>query len=397
MTESEKLLKDLGELSFLRMWSHSTPIRTDNKKEFCDLLIYTSDTIIIFSIKDIKISTNGSDVVKEKRWNRKAIEESVKQIYGAERALRPGIQLIGNNSKKISIQINENTKIYRIAIAFGSEGNFDYKAGNFGSGFVHVFDEISTLLIFKELNTISDFIKYLEDKENFYTKCHVILEREIDQLAHYLKNGRTFPDSYNKIIFETGIWEEYTERKEYKAKIEEDKKSFFWDQLIEHFIFHEFNGSLVSTEDSIEEALRILSYENRFNRRVLSDSLIEFMSNNIDPKKQYSRTQISTSNVAYVFLIFDISSNPDHLRNIRRDILEKRCVVTRTMYPESKNIIGIGLNPNTKILNGIDILYFHLENLTEEFIDYANEIREIFGFHKNTSLSQKNIKEYPDH
>ncbi|TGM03245.1 hypothetical protein [Leptospira jelokensis] len=396
MTESEKLLKELGELSFLRMWSHSSPIRNDNKKEFCDLLVYTKDTIIIFSIKDIKLSANGDDIVKEKRWNRKAIEESVKQIYGAERALQSNIEVIGNNKKLISIKITENTKVYRIAVAFGSEGKFDYKAGNFGSGFVHVFDEISTLLLFKELSTIVDFVTYLDDKEKFYKKCHVILEREIDQLAHYLMNGRTFPDKYNSIIFENGIWEEYIGKIEYKAKIEEDKKSYFWDQLIEHFIFHEFNGSLESNESSIEESLRLLSYENRFNRRVLSDSLIEFITNSQDSNKQYCRTSISPSNVVYIFLILDINSDPIKLRTIRRDILEKRCVVTRTIYPNSKNIIGIGLNPNIKILNGIDLIYFHLETLNEEFTQYANEIRELYGFHKNTKFAEKNIKEYPE-
>ncbi len=41
--------------------------------------------------------------------------------------------------------------------------------GDFGKGFVHEFDEKPLETIFSELDTMSDFLKYLSDKEEWFS------------------------------------------------------------------------------------------------------------------------------------------------------------------------------------------------------------------------------------
>lgn len=59
----------------LSLWSYANPLGK-NGKELCDILIVCEPDIVIFSVKEIKL-TESEDVEKDwKRWNRRAIEES---------------------------------------------------------------------------------------------------------------------------------------------------------------------------------------------------------------------------------------------------------------------------------------------------------------------------------
>lgn len=46
--------------------------------------------------------------------------------------------------------------------AFGGKKEYPLETGEFGSGFVHVFDEQSTFTVLNELDTITDFVNYFK-------------------------------------------------------------------------------------------------------------------------------------------------------------------------------------------------------------------------------------------
>ena len=76
----------------------------------------------------------------------------------------------------------EEIRIHRIAVALGSDGTMGMPYGDFGKGFVHVLDESATEILLSELDTISDFVKYLRDKEQFLQSAKLECEGSEEDL-----------------------------------------------------------------------------------------------------------------------------------------------------------------------------------------------------------------------
>lgn len=86
LTPTEELLKQLGERSFLRFWSHANP-HISKGKELCDLLVVCGDFIIVFSDKNVVFNTGIPVGVAWPRWYKEAVGKSCNQLGGAMRHL----------------------------------------------------------------------------------------------------------------------------------------------------------------------------------------------------------------------------------------------------------------------------------------------------------------------
>lgn len=86
VNNTEKDLSDLCDFAFLKLWSFPNPYKEPGK-ELCDILVIFDNNIIIFSVKDIKYNEEKG-MAGWKRWKRKAIDESIEQINGAEKWLQ---------------------------------------------------------------------------------------------------------------------------------------------------------------------------------------------------------------------------------------------------------------------------------------------------------------------
>ena len=145
----------------MSIWSYANPQGKDPSKELCDVLIICDLYLAIISVKEREYSDSQDDDVSIKRWQRRTIDNSVKQIYGAERWLQSQSRVIrSDGSEGLIIPQQPDLNVIRIAIALGSEGKLPYYSGNFGKGYVHVFDDISFEIVLKELDTINDFLSY---------------------------------------------------------------------------------------------------------------------------------------------------------------------------------------------------------------------------------------------
>lgn len=52
------------------------------------------DDVVLISVKEIALKSTGDASIDWDRWRRKAIDESVKQLYGAERSLKAANRVI---------------------------------------------------------------------------------------------------------------------------------------------------------------------------------------------------------------------------------------------------------------------------------------------------------------
>jgi hypothetical protein len=142
------------------------------------------------------------------RWKRKAIDESIKQLRGAERFLETATRVVrSDGSLGLPLPAKAARRIHRIAVACGSEREVPYTCGEEdGGGFVHVFDEVTFETLIAELDTITDFLDYLTGKEAHLTKAPLVCFGEENLLACYLLANRTFPKDDGLYIIKDGWW-----------------------------------------------------------------------------------------------------------------------------------------------------------------------------------------------
>lgn len=386
MTPTEKFVADLCEDTFLSFWSFPNPIGKKLDKELCDVIIICDPDIIIFSVKEINIKESGNFEVDAERWERNAIDESVRQIYGAERILRQKEEiLLKDKLTKIKLPNKEIRNVYRVAIAFGRGEKFSMKTGDFGKGFVHCLDERSVQIILQELDTVTDFIDFLKAKEEFAKRgIRQIAFSSEDYLAMYLHNGFDIPKDVDLIQIDGDYWSSYSKSEEYKEEKELNKISYLWDNLIQT-LYYDFKDNTLINEvdrDELEMALRYMNRENRFGRRQMSQSLIEVIGDEKTKPSIKARIVYSTlegSNIIYVFM-----TRPHNDREFGVKELQMRCLVARSLFKDRNIVIGIGIDPYNKGKGfSKDLLYMDLTNWTEDQNQQAEQIKEELGYFKS--------------
>lgn len=380
MTRSEKFVYNICNKTFLSLWSFPNPLGKKGK-ELCDVLVICEPDIIIFSVKEINIK--GSDKVAVKRWKQRAIDESVKQIYGAERYLNSTNNIILKD-KKTNIELNKEKKwrIHRIAVCFGRGENLPLAFGDFGKGFVHVFDEKSFQIVLVELDTIRDFLDYLTKKELLVkSNKKLFLMGEEDLLGFYLSNGLSFPEDADTIIFHDDIWKGLQNDKDYKKYKEDIKVSYQWDKIINILIDDYRDNKLVkeTSRDDLELTLRDMSRENRQSRKILSEKFLDFIGYYGEPKSTARFIKsLENPELIYLFLLGELKDRDHRVKE-----LHLRSLVVRYINKDCKRVVGIATEPYTQKGFSLDFAYLHLPVMTNDTKEKVKMIINDLGYFKN--------------
>lgn len=396
MNASEAFVTKLCTRSFLSLWTYPNPRGKGPGKELCDILVACEPDILIFSVKEIIAKQTTDSSLDYKRWRRRAIEKSVKQIYKAERWIAAMGHVV-NRDGKTALPFPDLAvrRIHRVAVAFGSQGKFPLEWGDFGKGFVHVFDERSLTIIMQELDTVSDFVKYLSDKEFLYSSGveTAFAGGEEDLLAVYLHRGRQFPDGHERIFLDSDLWAQVSTKPEFLARKSADKASYIWDRLIERFCQDlaagniEFGNGLPDAE----RAVRVMARENRFSRRIIGKAFKEFIDLTAQRKIRARRVR-AESGVVYVFL----ARPHDEARRYRIAELAARCFVARGLEPEQTTVVGIATEEYTPGGFSLDLYYLQKQTWSSEDKARLQYLQEQFGYFANSVQSRVGEDEYPE-
>ncbi|WP_346986209.1 hypothetical protein [Chryseobacterium sp. POE27] len=253
--------------------------------------------------------------------------------------------------------------------------------GNFGNGFVHVFDQPSTFTILKELDTITDFVNYIKAKENFLSNKIISVPREIDFLALYLTTELKFDFVPDSVILDDGMWEEYLESEEYKYWQREIPQSFMWDEIVAHLhkihIIDKGNSEMMS---DLETATRIITLEPRINRIELGMAFIDAIEKKL---KGRMIKPFKDSDHSYVFM--PLSSK--NWKNKEKE-LQLRCLVARMENINAAKVIGIAIGESPEKEHIFDIAYFDIPELDDEMLKKIAEVKEELGYFKNPVISR---------
>ncbi len=425
VTKTERYLKRLCDKTFLSLWSYPS-VYTDKReslspqgKELCDLLVVFENNIIIFSDKQCSFPRTGNLELDWNRWYRKAVLQSAKQAWGAERWIRKfpdrifldnkctvpfPIKMPDGADMKIHIVIVAHEVSARCREAYGGSGslmsrysvpkemmNLPFVISDIDKSktFIHVLDDTTLDVILKNNNTVSDLLSYLTKKEKFLrSETSVIISGEEDLLAYYLQglNDQGEHDfvvdkEYRSILLSEGGWEEFQNNPRRIAQIEAEKVSYFWDALIERFSGHVLDGtqyfSLPSGVHSAEQVLKFLAREPRLHRRFLSKRFLEFVQQ--APLEKSSKRYLLPQKLGephYVFLLFPRLENDseDHYREMRRNTLVAYCMALKNRIPEAMHIVGIATETGINSMSSEDAIYFDVREWSDELRQKTKEM-----------------------
>ncbi len=455
---SEKYLQKLCEKSFLRLWSYPGVFRDqssggDSKggKEICDLLVVFENHVIIFSDKDIAFPNTGDIGIDWSRWVRKAILESGKQLYGAERWIREHPERIFidkhcNQKFPINLPDLSETKFHRIIVAHGASDQCKLRLGGSGSlmilsniigddhlkkiesgglpffigqinlkrGFVHVFDDTTVEILLNYLDTISDFTLYLEKKEKLFGNKKIICAAgEEELLAYYLKgidsigeHDFIFDDElqgkFQMVYFDEGLWIDFINSPEYKSQKEANEVSYAWDALIEEFVTHILNDTQYKKypdgSNDQEIILRFLARESRTKRRFLTHLLFELIEKTPASERGVRVvTPIIPSDPYYVFLLLPKSKKKteEEYREARDFFLQSYCMVVKHDFPDALDIIGIATESGFGEYHSEDALYLNAREWDQTKNAEASKLKIDFNLLNNVKKHEEIVYEYP--
>src|SRR3989339_2067827 len=380
--KAEEMVQDLANKSFFIDWCYPNP-KLPNGKELCDLLIIFDDIAIIWQIKDLKLDANN-------KYKKAEVEKNLKQLSGAYRQLfdlKTEINL-ANPRRGLEVFDPKNIKqVYLISALLG-EGE-DYYTGfeYVKEHLVHIFTRNFIEIALNELDTISDFSKYLKSVEEFHkSKSSVVIMGGYEELlAYYIFNGKSFENlnKANMVLLDEGSWNELQNKPEYIAKQEADQVSYGWDSII---------NTVHTGSSKYEKVAKELARSDRFQRRYLSKIFLDahVISHN-DNNDNLFRRMLPMDSCTYCFLFMD---DPEPREN-RKSMLAAMCFIARGIYKDNKKVIGVATEKKLKPTCSYDFCLLEMPEWTERDNEQMKKLQAETKIFTNPTYEEAHEDEFP--
>jgi hypothetical protein len=375
VTPTERLLADLCEKSFLKLWSYPNPVK-DDKKELCDLLaVFENHVFVFFDRESSALSKEDKDpLTKWKRWKKEAINAQTRTAHGAERYIRSGRDIYLDTELSVSFPLNidrQNMVVHKIIIAHGAKEaceNFSDKNvyGSLGMFYVsgtpdlpfpfmvhmdkenpvHVFDSHNLPIIFSELDTFYDMLCYCGEEDLL---AHYFLNFDEKRNKHFIG---TSEKDVNAVMIGEGEWKDFVELEIYKRKKLADKVSYHWDRLLQITCQNTLDGTIGGSSPLRgRSAIHEMAKEPRFHRRELSARMLQSISNFPETQQRIMRNLSFMPSFykdkGYVFLQLKVDGITDYeneYRPKRQALLEIACGAAKNKFDHLKTVVGIAID-----------------------------------------------------
>jgi hypothetical protein len=419
-TPSERLLTKLCENSFLGFWSYANTFRDQGgPKELCDLLVVYGNHVILFSDKSCAFPDSGQLNVDWPRWFRKAIQESAFQVRGAERWLKQHPDRVFVDKKctqrlPLALDHIAQCRFHRVIVALGAQERCRRQLGGSGGltlvpeiagkahfdpqngegqpfcvgkidalpGHLHVFDDLTLPLILQEVDTVADFVAYLEFKEQLLDSHKVgRVAGEENLLAMFLTHFARAGDwrdllnrAQNGAILEvqSGGWDFVRSSAWYRQARKFLKHSYIWDRIIQEFATHAFGGTLYGdSPQSVaanEQIFRCMAGEPRVPRAYLAAKMLERWTDSEQGRVNYQLVASPTfADTLYVFIFVpNAFDSTQKYREIRQDYLHQYCFLVHCRNRQFRRVVGIATDAADEPYRTFEVLLLEGDQRTAE-------------------------------
>lgn len=446
VTPTERLLADLCEQSFLKLWSYPNPFK-DDRKELCDLLaVFENHVFIFFDRESRHLDNSDKDpMVNWERWKRVAIDDQLRTAHGAEGYVQSGRGIFLDNALTVEFPISINREdmiVHKIIVAHGAKeacerfsdanvyGTLGVSYGNGGPGLsmpfmieldkdqpVHVFDTHNLPVILGELDTFFELSSYLDAKVEAINRFDCLAYcGEEDLLAHYFLNYDKsanrhligVPDKdINFFMIGEGEWKDFSRSDNYKRKKLADRESYLWDEIIQRTCQNALDGTLLGNSTLLrgQSAIHEMAKEPRFSRRALSAAMIKAVDNFPESPAPLMRNVSFMPSFyegkAYVFLQVKMTNITDYdndYRPKRQAMLEIACGAAKNKFAHLHTIVGIAIDaPKFTDRNAEDFILMRCENWTDELRLHYERANQGFNFFNTDALVSHRVRvtEFP--
>ena len=439
VTATERMLAEFCDKSFLKLWSYPNPYKDDGH-ELCDLLAVFGNYVFIFFDRENKLSEDPDKDPKVLwgRWKRNVIDRQVKTAHGAERYIRSArpIFLDAKGTKPFPFAFDRDAVVInKIIVAHGAKEACERASPQnvYGSlaitytetdggptepfhieidkrNPVHILDSHNMPIVLRELDTVNDFAAYLDEKARAASVFDCLSYcGEEDLLGHYLLNYDATTKRHvigpkkhrvNGVIIGEGEWHDFVQTDLYENTKNENRISYFWDELIQRTCQNSLDGTLGGNSDILlgESAIYEMVKEPRFLRRGLAEKMLFAVERFPDTgpfSRQVTFLPSFEPNVAYVLLQLRapdaFRAAPDY-REKRQALLEIACGAARNRFPYLVKVIGIGIDA-PKFSGGTvaeDFILMPCETWTDEMKAHYEEQNKEWNFFGTPEMRQFN-------
>ena len=421
----------------------TTTLTPGDGHELCDLLAVFGDTVFVFFDRESELpeAPDKDPQVLWDRWKRNVIDRQINTAHGAERYIRSGRKIFLDAKRETPLPVpfdQDKAVIHKIIVSHGAKEACEraspqniygslaitYTEADGGTTHpfhieidkrkpIHVLDSHNMPIVLQELDTVSDFSAYLDEKVRATTAFDYLgYCGEEDLLGHYLLNydsatkrhviGPKGKDTskVNGVMIGEGEWHDFVQTDLYKNTKNEDRSSYFWDKLIQRTCQNSLDGTLGGNSNIVrgESAIYEMVKEPRFMRRGLSEKMLSAVERFPDTgsfTRQVTFLPSFEPNVGYVLLQLrapeEFRATPDY-REKRQTLLEIACGAAKNKFPNLVKIIGIGIEA-PKFSDGTvaeDFILMPCEKWPDEMKIYYEELNREWNFFGTPELRQFN-------
>ncbi|WP_310533279.1 hypothetical protein [Novosphingobium sp.] len=424
-----------------------------------DVVVVCHNNVIIFSDKKVKFDFEIDLSISWQRWYNRAILHSVSQLKKANGWIYKFRNKIFTdaacrNPIDLFERVSDDITIHLICVANGASGacirHFNggsgslvidpeqnvnnpnpFHVGNPGGiqNFVHVLDEANLNVILQELDTIGDFVDYLNARRRVIDGGNLFYAAsEEDLLAVYLKDVNEYGahdfvkstgvrfESNEKFAIQEGTYLNYVNNSAYKRKKRADKVSYLWDKLIETFAGHLTAGTLAPVPNELssfdgrnggaEIGLRFMALQSRVLRRAHSQAILgafdtlgksradRFFRAILPPNEQDGDT---------AFFILLLKKNGrlaglsfDEYRSFRAMCSHAYSQALLERYRNIKRVVGIATEGDFGGGRSEDLIYQEPPEWTDDAINETRILADKFEVFNSATPRNYSAKEYPD-
>lgn len=455
VTPAERYLQRLCQRSFLSLWSYCGLYKDQGRKgnghgrELCDLLVVFGDDVLAFSDKDCAFKDTGNIGLDWCRWFRKSIADSAQQAWRVEPFLKQYADRIFLDPActepfPLTLPPPERMRMHYIVVTHKIAPRVvEYFTGGSGSlvfnsdltdpshyenpalcrpfevgwldekkPFVHVLHDFSLEVVMRTLDTITDFVEYLQAKEALLedfkrTGRQLWYAGEEDLLAHYSRtmkddrHGFDFPVEAQRLALEEGAWLDLVGKPRFRARGEANRVSYYWDAIIEKFtrvVLSQYQQGEIFTMQ--ERALRFLAREGRVRRRMLAEEILKMLATT---PYGYDRRRVAIperpGDPHYVFFLAGRRPHiaEDDYPRYRQSRLNAFCHITKVLYPEAEDIVGIATETGTDTRKfSYDLTLIDGRLWTQDDQEHWSEMQKTVGFLHEATLDRMSTVEFPE-